>query len=59
VDDEKRRKMRDQAKADRELEKELRQGWGNASTLSLVHRPDEAGKRIKPAPRLDELDKWD
>lgn len=44
-------------KAEMELEKELRGGWGNASTLSWVHKPNESGKRTKPAPRLDELDK--
>jgi hypothetical protein len=50
---------REEKEAERKLEAELRQGWGNASTLSgWTHRPDEAGKRIKAAPRLDELDKW-
>jgi hypothetical protein len=58
MDEEKRIRLRAELKAERELEKELRGGWGNASTLSWAHRPDEAGKRKKPAPRLDEMDKW-
>lgn len=45
-------------KAEMELEKELRRGWGNACSLSWTHRPDESGKHIKAMPRLDELDKW-
>lgn len=45
-------------KEERELEAKMRGCWGNASTLSWTHRPDECGKRTKALPRLDELDKW-
>lgn len=59
MDENKRIKMSAELKAEQELEKELRGGWGNVSTLSWVHRPDEAGKRTKPKPNLHQLDTWD
>jgi hypothetical protein len=57
-EDAKRIKLAAELKAERELEKQLRGGWGNACSLSWTHRPDEVGKRTKPTPRLDEMDKW-